>query len=292
MVITLLKKIIFIAVLLTATVSLNAKSPQGNLSLEEKIINLLEKPTYQTHRRFIQVLFKKREKFLIDGDPNAIKIIETLLDNGLFKLRYNKPVNMTLIFSIQRVDNLLLSIKSIKESLNALGYNFFVIDKAQYTGPNAFRWVITFKTDINVNPILFNKELGKRGISIKSIFRNDTTKWFYQLEVKDARIMNAKRLRLDTLTNISKKGNEVFLKIPDKATDGFSYVSIKNHSKSSWYPYVVFYDKKLNILNIFEDKEITVDLKLSIPPEAYYIKLSDVYISQNSHQKFEILITH
>ena len=263
-----------------------------SLSVEEKVINLLDKKTYQTHRNFINILFKNKQRFLIDGHPNVIKIIATLKSNGLFNIVYNKPTTVTLTFSLPIAENLLLSIKSIKDSLNGLGYRFLVIDKAEYTSPHNFKWIVSLSTDVGVDPILFNKELQRRGMHVVNIFRNAQNKWSYQLNVDKVRIMSPSSLKVAQSVTIKQKKNELFLKIPEEVSDGFSYINITSKEGNSWYPYIVFYDESLSILHMFKNDDLNTNIKMLIPPNTYYIKLDDIYIPQNMSNGFEVILTH
>jgi len=49
----------------------------------------------------------------------------------------------------------------------------------------------------------------------------------------------------------------------------------------NWYPYVVFFDKNLNILNIIAKENSQKTIYLDIPQECAYIKISDNYSKTN-----------
>lgn len=255
--------------------------------LTDKIKNLVNQKDFDTHKDFIDILFKNEDKFLTNSRLNTLKIIKTLKDNGLFKFMFKEPVDMSISFEVQNTDSVLLSIKSIQDALYAIGYGFFITTQAQYT--NTLKWSIGLKTNIGVDPILLNQELQKRGITIEDVTKYGTTKWAYKLNTRHIRLGDTYKIKKYEIKKIKKRSSDIFLQ-PNEISNGHSMLEIVSASKNTWYPYISFYDKKLNILKIKKVDKIIKKLRTRIPVDSFYIKISDIYTNKNFNNGFKVSI--
>jgi len=256
--------------------------------VKQKVINLVSPDDYKIHKGFIDILFRDDNKFFTNSRINVIKIIKILQDNGLFKFMFQEPVNMSISFETHNTDNVLLVIKSVQDVLHTIGYGFFITTQAQYNR-NTLKWSINFKTNAGMDPILLNKELNKRGITIQDIIQYGKTKWTYKLDTKRARLNDTYKIQKHQEVKIKKRNSDIFIQ-PIDISDGYSSITITSNPKNTWYPYIVFYDEQLRILKIKKVDRRIKRIKLQIPPSSFYIKLSDIYINKNITNGFRVLI--
>jgi hypothetical protein len=255
-------------------------------ALTTKIRSLVEIKDYKEHKGFINILFKNENKFITNNQLNIIKIIKTLQSNGLFKFIFNKPENIKITFKTNEMNNLLLSIKSIKDSLNDIGYNFFTTIETTYNG--YLKWSINIKTNVSIDPILLNNEFAKRGIVITDVIKHSKTQWTYELNTDNPRLSDVFKIQKNTSMKI-KKYSDIFIQ-PDPKLKGEHTIQVISHPHNTWHPYVVFYDKQLNILKIRKHNKIIKNITFNIPIDSYYIKISDIYVSKNFNNGFRVLI--
>jgi hypothetical protein len=259
----------------------------SSVTLEDKVIGLVDKDDYKTHKGFIDLLFKNKNKFITNSNINIIKVIKTLQDNGLFKYIFKKPVNMNLTFEADEIQSLLLTIKSIQDSLNAIGYSFFTTTQTIYNN-NHLKWSINLKTNVAIDPILLNIEFVKRGIVINDIIKYKKTKWTYLINANKIRLSDVYKIQKNTSIKI-KKYTDIFIQ-PTPQIEDESKIHIISHPNNTWYPYIVFYDEQLNILKIKKYNKIIKNIKTQIPVNTYYIKISDIYINKNFNNGFKVSI--
>jgi predicted RNA-binding protein associated with RNAse of E/G family len=57
-----------------------------------------------------------------------------------------------------------------------------------------------------------------------------------------------------------------------------------------WHPYIVFYDKHLNILKIIKKDNIFKTFNTNIPKGTNYIKITDLYMLLNIKRGLSVII--
>lgn len=243
-------------------------------NLQEKIENLISSQKYTKQENLIKVLFKDSDSFYrkSDGNVDTLKVIKVLEDNGLFELFYDNPVSLKVRFVTNK--NPLIFMKVIKESLESIGYNYFLTMRA-VKKDSEFIWTINLKTKHLINPILFADELAKRGCEIDDIKREEGNLWIYNINSNFAKL-SAKQIETDTTVKL-KKPIEPYLIYSNAAKK----VSIKTSFSDHWYPLVVFLDSALHVITVKRIDERTYSLKLDIPEGCRYIKIGDIYTLEN-----------
>lgn len=239
-----------------------------------KIKNLMGDSEYAKKRNLINILFKNRGTYkLSNTQANSVKILTKLKKNGLVKLFLSHPQILNISFSSNN-ENGIIFIKVITDSLNALGYNFFLTKKMVKDGQRLI-WNITLKTSHILDPVMLAKEFLKRGTGIIDITKISKTKWSYQLNTQQARLIS---LRLDNNRYVElKKPLEDYMIEVSSA----SQVKIKAHKYDKWHPYIIFYDKKLNILENFYSQKRVKNFSIAIPKNSRYLKISDNFTLDN-----------
>ena len=256
--------------------------------LQTKIKNLVEPKIYKLHQGLIGVLFKDKASFMHGDSVHLMPVIQTLQDNGLLDLVYKKPISVEVVFQISNVSSLLLAVRSIQNALGELGYSFSITKRVKFDNNNLF-WSIEFQTNVGINPGALGTILSNKGIHIVDIEREGHIKWTYNLDAKDAKLDNVYEIKEGANVKVSLVGNEILLQ-PTNITKPKSSIYIVSNSKNHWYPYIVFYDKMLNIIKIKKQETITSKLQISIPQGAHYIKLLDKYTTDNMKYGFTVLV--
>lgn len=243
-------------------------------NLEDKIINFMSAPQYSKQENLIKILFKNSDDFYkkSDGNVDSLKVIKVLKDNGLFKMFYKTPVSLNIEFITTK--NPLIFMKVISESLDAIGYNYFLTSKAQKTD-DKFVWSINLRTEHLINPIAFSKELEKRGSTIDDIIKKKEHYWIYKINSDHAKL-NAKVLDMDTTIKLTKPIQEYLIQ-----NDGAKSIKMRTSFSDHWFPKVVFFDSSLHVISEKDINERTYVLKLDIPINCRYIKIGDLYTLDN-----------
>ncbi len=238
----------------------------------EAVKGLLGNKYYQ-HRKIINVIFRNENAFYRASYPDISKIAAKLKANGLLNLYFSSPKELTI--SLAAKGEPLLFLKTVNESLHDIGYSFFTTKEAKREG-DYFHWKIVLKSESAIDPELFAKELYKRGIFIQRIQRKNLTYWEYDLDLSNAQIL-AKALNNYKEISLRKPLDDYWFKIDIPS----SMVEISSHINDNWHPYVIFYDSSLKMLGYYTNKEKEKRVKLQIPADTRYIKISDYYSLSN-----------
>ncbi len=259
-------------------ISLNAST------LSENIINIIGYKEYRINKGLINHLFKNKKSFYKNDSLNYISVIEVLKNNGLLKLSFNKPKNLKIIFKI--TDNPIKSLKVISDSLKALGYYHYFTKQLVYNEETKLTWTISLKTEAAIDPLILSKELFKHNCLLVDIKKEGNTKWMYTINTSGSTLFKAKKMQNGEKVNFRKPLKPYFLQV-DKYSKS---INILSKSRNQWFPYVVFYDTNLNILEIVKENSLHKNISLSIPEETKYIKIHDIYTLSNLKRGLSVII--
>ena len=252
-------------------------------NLQDKIENFISQNSYLKQENLINVLFRDKKSFYrhSDGNVDSLKVIKVLEDNGLLELFYQNPISLKVKFITHK--NPLIFMKVIKESLETIGYNYFLTTRAT-KNDNEFTWIINLKTKHLINPVLFSKELQKRGCEVEDIEKKDGNLWVYQINSDHAKL-SAKNIDLDRTVKLLKP-IEPYLVYVNSATS----IKIKTSLSDHWYPSVVFLDDALHVVSQTKINERKYTLKLEIPISCTYIRIGDMYTLDNIKHGLSIFL--
>jgi hypothetical protein len=196
--------------------------------------------------------------------------VRKLEDLGLINLFFNKPkiVNTEFIFED---NNPILEAKILYRVLNLMGYYYFYPSKISFDG-SKYVIDIEMKSNHYINPLIFIDTIENFNTKVKNIIKRD--KYYYFIDASNLELP-AIKLSENSKRYINAKG-EYWINIGN-----FKKIKITSSKFDNWYPYVVFYDKNLNILNIIAYKKIFRSLVLNIPDDTKYIKIRDNFSKIN-----------
>ena len=69
-----------------------------------------------------------------------------------------------------------------------------------------------------------------------------------------------------------------------------SLLYIRSRTLNHWYPYIVFYDKHFNVLNVIKEKIIYKKYRTNVPRETQYIKIGDMFTLLNIKRGLSVIV--
>ena len=208
-------------------------------------------------------------KTSVDDNASIKQILVFIKNNGFLNLFFKNPtiIHPTFIFN---GGNEILKTKILYESLNKMGFYDFYPSSVEKN--SRYKITLEIKTLNKIDPLDFYDIMQKHGCNITNIQNNGN--FTYYINCQEPKIDTYEITdNFDTFHNI--KGIYWF------KTNEYSKISIKTSKYDFFYPYIVFYDKNLNILNIITLKNIKRKLTLKIPTGCFYIKIQDNFTKEN-----------
>ena len=240
--------------------------------LYEKIESLISADSYEDNQGFIEIIFKDEASFYHNERLDIVKVIETLKDNGLLKLSFSRPRHLSLAFHAN--GSPLFFVKLMSDTLRSIGYYRYLTEYSK-SNSSEFIWQIGLDSEYLTDPSVLRRELLKRGCDIVDIDRKDDTSWVYTIDTHEA--------HLDVIDIVAD--DELLLK--RALTPHWLNVSTVERLKltslgsNSWYPYITFFDAKLHLLRVYKRDSKTWQIKIKMPDDTQYVKISDLYNLKN-----------
>ncbi len=270
----MLKKLFFILIF---CLSLNATS------LSQRIVNIIGYEEYRINKGLIDYLFSNEADFYQRGAVNYIKIMEKLKDNGLLKISFTTPMDMTITFHINH--DPIKSLKIVTDSLKSLGYYHYFTKELTYDEEKNIIWTINLKTEAAIDPLMLSKELYENRCFIFDIKKEGMTKWMYTIDTSNSILSTATKVIADEKISFKKPLKPYLLEI-----ENLKRIDIISKPGNQWFPYVVFYDEHLNILKIVKENEQKRGIRIDIPEYTKYIKIEDIYSLTNINRGLSVII--
>jgi len=226
------------------------------------IKNLIGPKKYYEYKNFIyQTIISKHLPL-----EESIKILK---ENGLIDIFFKKPkiFKTTFIFTDSKLQ---LDSKILNDILKEMGYFYYY--PISVTNNGNYKIAIEMQSTHYIDPLEFIQELKKYNCKIKNVSRDPDFTW--TLNCYNANIPSTPLT--SSIQALSNTIGEYWV-----TPNGYKKITIKSSPLDSWHPYVVFYDKELNILNIIisDNPKRTVNAK--IPSLCKYIKIKDNFTKEN-----------
>jgi hypothetical protein len=272
-------KKVFILLFVILVSNLNANK------LFDKIENLIGGEQFKVHNKLIHLVFKNQQEFYINSEYlNYKHILQTLKENGLLKLRFKNPTDLTIEFTTNA--DQIKSLKILNETLKAMGYYYYFTKQAIFNkSTNILQWTITFKAEYMLDPLLLVKELRTQSCHIMNIEKKNDTYWKYELDVKNSKLKNTIKVDHNEKVVLQKPLQPYFIEI-NNATK----LQIIGRTLNHWFPYIVFYDEHLNVLKTVKKKRVYRGYRTNIPHRTKYIKITDLYTLVNIKRGLSIIV--
>jgi len=230
-----------------------------------KIKNLMGEENYQKYQKLIDKIFPK-------NDYNITTILNKLENNGLITLFFDKAKIIDTKFEFQN-SNAILEQKILNNSLRNLGYYYFYPVEISKTD-NFYEVSIEMKSEHFIDPVALINELNSIGCNVLDVSRNQGA-FDYKIDCSNVFIKEAKILKKDNQRFTNPNG--VYWIKPNN----FSKIFIRTSKLDTYHPSVWFYDKNLNLINVYRKNVVKKFLVLSVPPACEYIKITDIYSPEN-----------
>jgi hypothetical protein len=240
--------------------------------LSDKIQNLIDSRTYKQNIDFINIIFSSKSAYYEGDNVDSVKVIKTLKDNRLLVLSYAAVHESTFVFKTS--NSPILFIKIMKDALRNIGCYRYETKASSFDG-DVFVWNISVKSKKIIDPEKLEKELNKNLCDIVDISRETSTKWTYTIDTQSA-VLNVSRLQDD---NSLKLKRSLYAKWVDISK--VKKVHISSSLRNTWYPYIAYYDKSLNLIDVLKIDKKSDNLYLDFKENMYYIKISDIYTLKN-----------
>lgn len=270
-------KIVFLFFLLIG--SLNANK------LLDKIENLMGTSQFNIHKNLIYVLFKKEKQFYISNNKLKYKLIlETLRENGLLKLKFIKPQKINIEFITN--NDPIKSLKILNDTLRDMGYSYYftksnIFDKET----NTMNWIIVFNAEYILDPLILTKELQEKSCRITNIQKINKTFWKYTIDVNNANIKDFIKIDNDEKVVFEKPLKPYFIEVSDPSS-----LQIISRNLNNWFPYIVFFDSHLKVLDVIKKDRVYKGYKTNVPRGTKYIKVTDLYTLINIKRGLSIIV--
>lgn len=249
------------------------KAQKNDDRLITKIRTLIEPSTFSKDRAFIDIIFSPKEDYYKNnGTVDSVKVIQTLKDNGLLKLFFNKPQEININFKTNGAA--LFFVKIMSDTLRNIGYYRYVT-KESALGESEFVWKIGLVSEYVADPLVLSQELQKSGCHIIDVQRESQSEWTYVIDMNDARL-NVETLEDSQELRLKRSLDAYWLDVSkvDK-------VEISSSARNDWYPYIAYYDKYMNLLRVIKIDKKRNFLTLNMRQNTHYIKISDIYTLKN-----------
>lgn len=241
-------------------------------SLTKKIKTFVSEESFVKNKEFIKLIFSPQTDFYVKNRVDVVKIVETLKENGLLNLFFEKPQELKLSFKTS--GSALFFVKILGDTLRNIGYYRYVTSESNLDA-SEFTWTIVLTAEYATDPLILEEELKKSACSIIDIVKKTPTEWEYSINMSEAHL-NIPTLVSEEEMKLKRSLYAHWLNIGDIQTLG-----IKSSFRDDWYPHITYYDKQLHLLEVMKKDKKTRTLSLEIPKGAKYIKVSDMYTLKN-----------
>jgi len=258
---------LFLFLTIFCTLSLFAQT-----QLHSKIESLIGEVKYEKNQTFIGIIFEKESNFYNGTKIDVVKILQTLKENGLLHLFYNKPQTLQIAFKTNATP--LFFVKIMSDTLRSMGYYRYITEHSSLDN-SEFTWSIRLQSEYAMDPILLRNQLRKRGCDIDDITRFTPTSWSYDIDMRDAHL-DLDRIRESEVIEFNRSLYAHWLDV-----SSVKKIKLWALSGSRWYPYVAFYDKSMHLLKVYQRDDRTYQITLKLPKDSMYVKVSDMYTLKN-----------
>jgi len=240
--------------------------------LDIKIKSFISEKQYIQNKDFIDIIFSPASNYYVQDRIDNVKIIKTLKENGLLDLFFKKPKQLDLSFITS--GSPIFFLKIMGDTLRDMGYYRYVTVSSNLNS-SEFIWSISLNAEYATDPLILQRELLKRGCNITNIQRETNSKWIYTVDMTNG-YLDVEKLYEGEKTTLRRSLYAHWLDVQNIKT-----LKIKSSLRNSWYPYITYYNSSLHLLKVIKKESKTRYMTLEIPPQARYIKISDLYTLKN-----------
>ncbi len=247
--------------------------------MQEKIRSFVEPEVYEKNRAFIATIFQDETAYYQNERLDVVRIAQTLRDNGLLGLFFDAPTSMKLTFHSS--GSPLFFVKVMGDALRDLGYYRYMTEYSK-NDVEGFIWTISLTSEYATDPTALQRELRKRGCDIADMRRINTHEWHYDIDMHDARL-EVGELTVGAQVELKSTLSPHWVNVSKVKT-----LMLTSLKANQWHPYIAFYDGKMRLLKIYQRDEKTWQIKIQLPRDTVYAKISDLYHLKNIKEGLQI----
>ena len=240
--------------------------------LTSKIKTFIDIDVYKQNKAYVDMIFSPKSEYIIGQRVNAVKVVETLKENGLLNLFFKKPRELKLSFKTS--GSPIFFVKIMGDTLRNIGYYQYVTKESNLDS-SEFTWKITLNSEYATDPLILQRELDKSACKIVDIQRNASDDWSYSIDMSEG-YLNVQELNATQEVQLIRSLYAHWLDV-SKINKLKIYSSVRN----DWYPHISYFDSSLHLLKVEKKDKKTSRIILTIPSTAKYMKISDLYTLKN-----------
>ncbi len=262
---------------------LGSLSLQGDL-LEDRISNIIDQEKFEKHKNLVDEIITNKEILQDDQAINYNILLKNLKDKGLLNTSLPEQTDVRVVFNILNSNK--KGFKIVKEILSNIGYSYYFTDFIQ-SSENNLLWQIHFKSDFALDPQIFSEELSKFKTTITDLNKLSQTEWEYKIDARNGTLFDVQNVTLNEELALTMPFAPYIIALP-KAKD----LLIASSKANNWIPKISFYDQELNALGTIEMDRVYEGIKVAIPNNTRYVKISDRYTLLNLKRGLSILASN
>jgi hypothetical protein len=253
-------------------------------SLFKEIENTIGKNSYIANKKIITVLFKDTARFYNHGQVDYPKVLRVLKENHLLNVKFSRSSAITLSFATRQKYPVAF-IELVRSTLTDLGYSRIDVQKVIHD-KSGFMYKISVYSDSAPDPIMIAEHFAKKRARIVRIKRFSLSNWRYFVDISHLDLVPEK-LPYKKKIHLSKPLEPYWINV-----ENVKVVLLESAKANRWHPRIVFYDRFLNILdNVSKDRK-SYNLRLEVPRDAMYMKVSDLYTLDNLRRGLTIYLAN
>ena len=253
-------------------------------SLFDQIQNITGKNSYIANKKIIHILFKDTRGYYRHGHVDYLKVLKTLRDNQLLRVKLSRSTQITLSFATRQKYPVAF-IRLIRTALSDLGYSRIDILKVIHD-KSGFMYKVAVYSDTAPDPIMLAENFAGKKADIIGIKRFSIANWRYFIDISHLDLVPEK-LPAKKSIQLPKPLEPYWINV-----QGVRSVRLSAPKANRWHPEVVFYDRYLRVLdNVSKDRK-SYNLRLSVPRDAMYMKVGDLYTLENLRRGLTIYLSN
>ena len=237
-----------------------------------KIKSFISEKAYNDNEAFINVIFDPKSAYYTKDRVDAVKIVQTLKNNGLLNLFFKSPQEFSLTFKTN--GSPIFFVRIMDDVLSGIGY-FRYVTSGAHLNESEFSWTINLTSEYMTDPLILQNALQKNGCDIIDISRDSAKAWSYIIDINNGELN----------VPVLEDGKKVQLKRSLYAhwfnVSQIRGLEVQSSRRNHWYPYISYYDASLHLVKLLKRDRVYKSISLLIPKNAKYMKISDLYTLKN-----------
>ncbi len=250
----------------------------------KEIENIVGKNTYIANKKIIKTLFKNPKAFYKKGHIDYPRVLAILKNNHLLNVQISRSTEVTLSFAT-RQKHPVAFIKLVKTTLNELGFSRIDVQKIIHDR-SGFMYKVSVYSANAPDPIMIAESFSKKGAEIVKIKRFSISNWRYFVDIGHLNLV-PEELPYKKKVHLPKPLEPYWINVSN------TKVVVLNSSRANrWHPGIVFYDQYLNIVDNLSKDIKSYNIRLEVPRNARYMKVSDLYTLDNLRRGLTIYLAN